>query len=306
MTIHETVEALDAGPIAAQEAFPIGPTTTPGAVFERSAEVAARLLDAGARRSPSFTPQPEEGATYAEKIAPADRELDLADPVDAWRRVRALSPHIGAWATLHGRRVTVWRARLDDGALRARVEVQPEGRRRMSYDEFLRGVRRDRPGAAGRLRGRAPRLRGGGVRRPRARVGRRRARRARPRARAADRLRHGAAHARRSTTGSTQLGKPAGAQARPAGARRAAARRLPARLERQRRRTRSSTTRSSSSAAPGLERAVPFTNAVMRRLAEGFRGLVASLPDGPAEAVVPRLDRRDLGARLGARRRRSR
>jgi methionyl-tRNA formyltransferase len=89
---------------------------------------------------PVFTPQPEEGMTYAEKIVPADRELDLADPVDAWRRVRALSPHIGAWAMLAGRRVTVWRARLDDGVF-VPVEVQPEGRKRMSYDEFLRGAR---------------------------------------------------------------------------------------------------------------------------------------------------------------------
>ena len=40
--------------------------------------------------------------------------------VDAWRRVRALSPHIGAWATLQGRRVTIWRARLEDGRVRAR------------------------------------------------------------------------------------------------------------------------------------------------------------------------------------------
>jgi methionyl-tRNA formyltransferase len=54
--------------------------------------------------------------------------------------VRALSPHIGAWASLHGRRVTIWRARLDDGEF-VPVEVQPEGRRRMSYEQFLRGVR---------------------------------------------------------------------------------------------------------------------------------------------------------------------
>ena len=40
--------------------------------------------------------------------------------VDAWRRVRALSPHIGAWTTLHGRRVTIWKAHLDDGAFVAR------------------------------------------------------------------------------------------------------------------------------------------------------------------------------------------
>jgi methionyl-tRNA formyltransferase len=138
VTIHQTVEALDAGPIAAQEAFPIAPEDDAGAVFARSAEIAARLLDL-VLPAPFFTTQTEEGATYAEKITGADRELDLADPLDAWRRVRALSPHIGAWAILHGRRVTVWRARLEDGVF-VPDEVQPEGRRRMSYDEFLRGL----------------------------------------------------------------------------------------------------------------------------------------------------------------------
>jgi methionyl-tRNA formyltransferase len=139
VTIHRTVEALDAGPIAAQEAFAIGSADDAGAVFDRAAETAARLLEE-VLPAPSFTPQSEEGVTYAEKIGPSDRELDLSDPVDAWRRVRALSPHIGAWTTLHGRRVTVWRARLEDGAL-VPEEVQPEGRRRMSYAEFLRGLR---------------------------------------------------------------------------------------------------------------------------------------------------------------------
>ena len=139
VTIHRTVEALDAGPIAAQEAFPIAATDDAGTVFARSAEVAARLLDQ-VLPVPELSPQPDEGVTYAEKIKPPDRELDLSDPVDAWRRVRALSPHIGAWAMIHRRRVTVWRARLEDGAF-IPEEVQPEGRRRMSYDEFLRGVR---------------------------------------------------------------------------------------------------------------------------------------------------------------------
>jgi 16S rRNA (cytosine967-C5)-methyltransferase len=36
-----------------------------------------------------------------------------------------------------------------------------------------------------------------------------------------------------------------------------------------------------------LERAVPFTNAVMRRLARGLRGLVASLPEGPVKHSYP-------------------
>jgi methionyl-tRNA formyltransferase len=139
VTIHETVEALDAGPIAAQEAFPIRMLDDAGAVFARAAEVAARLLD-GVLPAPSFTPQPGEGATYADKIGAPDRELDLENPVDAWRRVRALSPHIGARALLRGRRVTVWRARLEDGVF-VPEEVQPEGKRRMSYDEFARGLR---------------------------------------------------------------------------------------------------------------------------------------------------------------------
>jgi methionyl-tRNA formyltransferase len=139
VTIHRTVEALDAGPIAAQEAFAIEPEDDAGAIFARSAEVAARLLG-DVLPEPSFTEQPEEGMTYAEKIGPADRELDLEDPVDALRRVRALSPHIGAWATLEGRRVIVWSARLEDGAF-VPVDVQPEGRKRMNYAEFLRGAR---------------------------------------------------------------------------------------------------------------------------------------------------------------------
>jgi 16S rRNA (cytosine967-C5)-methyltransferase len=39
--------------------------------------------------------------------------------------------------------------------------------------------------------------------------------------------------------------------------------------------------------AAGLERATAFTNAVVRRLAEGFRALVASLPEGPLKHSYP-------------------
>ena len=139
VTIHETVEALDAGPIAAQEAFPIGPDDDAGDVYGRAAEVAVRLLD-DVLPEPTLTPQAAEGLTYAEKIGPADRELDLSQPDDAVRRVRALSPHIGAWAELDGRRVLVWKARVENGRF-VPLEVQPEGRRRMTYDEFGRGLR---------------------------------------------------------------------------------------------------------------------------------------------------------------------
>jgi len=141
VTIHRTVEALDAGPIAAQAAFPIEPEDDAGAVFARAAELAADLLEGVlAQDEPRFEPQPEEGVTYAEKIGPADRDLDLSDPEQAVRVVRALSPHIGARANLHGRDVIVWRARVDGDEF-VPVEIQPAGKRRMAHEEFLRGLR---------------------------------------------------------------------------------------------------------------------------------------------------------------------
>ena len=140
VTIHRTVKALDAGPIAAQEAFAVGADEDAGAVFATSAEIAARLLDE-VLRAPRFEPQREDGVTYADKITAADRELDWSRPAqELHNRVRALSPHIGARGTLDGRRVLVWRTRLSDGGLEV-LEVQPEGRRRMTYEEFRRGLR---------------------------------------------------------------------------------------------------------------------------------------------------------------------
>ena len=136
VTIHRTVEELDAGPIAAQEAFAVGDLDA-GGVYERAAEVAARLLG-DVLADPVFTPQPDDGATYAEKIAPADRELDLSRPAqELVNRVRALSPHIGARLG----DLLVWRARVgEDGAFEP-LEVQPAGGKRMPYDAYLRGRR---------------------------------------------------------------------------------------------------------------------------------------------------------------------
>jgi len=108
-------------------------------VYAQAGALAAELLR-DVLLSPRFEPQPEDGVTYAEKIGPEDRQLDLGDPEQAARTVRALSPHIGARAELHGRGVTVWRAHVEDGAF-VPDEVQPDGKRRMTYAEFLRGAR---------------------------------------------------------------------------------------------------------------------------------------------------------------------
>jgi methionyl-tRNA formyltransferase len=137
VTIIKLVNELDAGPIAAQQAFPVGTEDDAGTVYARSAEIAADLL----RDLDGLEFREQEGEpTYAQKLESSDRELDLTDPDDALRRVRALSPHIGARTELHGRPLTVWKARVEDGEL-VPVEVQPAGGRRMTYEEFLRGLR---------------------------------------------------------------------------------------------------------------------------------------------------------------------
>lgn len=148
VTIHRTTRELDAGPIAAQQAFPIEPEDDAGAVFAKAAALAVELLEE-VLPEPRFHMQPEESVTYAEKLTAAHRELDWArPPEESLRRIRALSPHIGARGEVHGRRMIVWRARLAgpgaelvaDGL--ELLEVQPEGRRRMTGAEFLHGLRR--------------------------------------------------------------------------------------------------------------------------------------------------------------------
>jgi methionyl-tRNA formyltransferase len=140
VTVIRLVDELDAGPVAAQRAFPIEADDDAGIVCGRAAEIAIELLDdvlAGA----TFEPQSDEGVTYAEKLTAADRRLDLGrPPVELVRRVRALSPHIGVRVELDGREVTIWKGRVDEGVF-VPVEVQPDGGRRMTYDEFRRGLR---------------------------------------------------------------------------------------------------------------------------------------------------------------------
>jgi methionyl-tRNA formyltransferase len=141
VTIIRLVQELDAGPIAAQRGFAIRAQDDAGALYAKAAPLAVELLE-GVLLDPSFEPQPEQGVTYADKITAADRALDLSRPPEELvNRVRAMSPHIGARAELHGRPVTVWRARVGEDGRFEPVEVQPQGGRRMSYDAWLRGLR---------------------------------------------------------------------------------------------------------------------------------------------------------------------
>lgn len=139
VSVIRLVEELDAGPIGAMRDVSIGGDTTAGDVYAQAARLAPELIDE-ALANDSFSPQVGE-PTYAEKIGPADRELDFSRPAkELHDRIRALSPHIGARGEVEGRNVIVWRSRLEGDRLEL-LEVQPEGGTRMPYDAWLRGLR---------------------------------------------------------------------------------------------------------------------------------------------------------------------
>ena len=139
VSVIRLVEELDAGPIGAWHDLWIGGDQTAGDVYAEAARLASELIDE-ALGNDSFSPQEGE-VTYAEKIRPADRELDWSWPAKQLHdQIRALSPHIGARGVVEGRRVVVWRSSLDGDRLDL-LEVQPEGGKRMPYDAWLRGLR---------------------------------------------------------------------------------------------------------------------------------------------------------------------
>ena len=165
VTIMRPTAELDAGPICLQRAEAIHPDDDYGSLAGRLAALGGELLVEALDTPPAFREQPEQGVTYAEKIDPADRLLDPGRPADALeRRVRALTPHVGAYVELaDGERLGVRRAALaagvadvDPGALEERdsrllygaspgalelVEVQPPGKRPMDAEAWLRGNR---------------------------------------------------------------------------------------------------------------------------------------------------------------------
>jgi methionyl-tRNA formyltransferase len=165
VTIMRPTAELDAGPVCLQRSDPITPEDDYGSLASRLASLGGELLVEALDLRPPFRDQPEAGVSYAEKIKGADRLLDPSSPADELeRKVRALTPHIGAYVELAGgdrlgvRRATL-AAGVDDvepGALDARdstllygaaqgalelLEVQPAGGRPMATADWLRGHR---------------------------------------------------------------------------------------------------------------------------------------------------------------------
>lgn len=153
---------VDEGPIGDERRVHVPRDADAGRAYELLAPPAAEgvraTLDGIASGTVVWRPQVGE-ATCAPKIGPADKEIDWSLPAEAIAdQVRALSPHIGAVTELAGRRTRVWRASPGRGPLPAGeperlalpaaegwlevLELQQEGRKRMTAAEFLRGAGR--------------------------------------------------------------------------------------------------------------------------------------------------------------------
>lgn len=154
---------LDTGPVGLIERVAIGPDMTAGELHDRlmivGGDLMGRALAALERGGLHFTPQPDEGVTYAAKIEKSETRIDWSRPAKAVHdHIRGLSPFPGAWFELDGVRVKVLRSTLaagsgapgevlDDsltvacgeGAVRL-IEVQKAGSRALAAEEFLRGV----------------------------------------------------------------------------------------------------------------------------------------------------------------------
>jgi methionyl-tRNA formyltransferase len=118
-------EGLDTGPVGLVDEMPIGPDMTAGELHDRmmlvGADLMVRALAALERGSLGFTPQSDEGVTYAHKIDKAEARIDWNRPArDVHNQIRGLSPFPGAWfeLTINGTptRVKVLRSSLASGS----------------------------------------------------------------------------------------------------------------------------------------------------------------------------------------------
>jgi len=162
VSIMRPIAELDAGPVCLQRTEPIRPDDDFASLAARLEALGGDLLVEALDASPPFRDQPADGITYAEKIETADRALDPAlGPERLERRVRALTPHVGAYAELPGgerlgvrRAVPVPGAGIPPGELRQAdgrvllgceggalelLEIQPAGKRPMEAAAWLRG-----------------------------------------------------------------------------------------------------------------------------------------------------------------------
>ena len=166
ITIMQMDEGMDTGAILMQRETPIGPDDTGQTLHDRLAELGAALvlkaLDALERGDLGPVPQDDRRATLAPMLHKDDGRIDWSLPaIEIERRIRAFHPWPSAYTFLGEKRLRIHRARLSSipargepgtvvaetpdlcvvtGARALRLlEVQLEGRKRMTAADFVRG-----------------------------------------------------------------------------------------------------------------------------------------------------------------------
>ena len=166
ITTFQMDPGMDTGPILLSEVTPIGPDETAGELAERLARLGADVLIETLARLESIQPvaQRNEEATLAPRLKKTDGILLWGRPAAELRNlVRGCNPWPGAVTPAPAGMLTLWRARAVVGQVAAApgtlvthegglgiatgegllvpTEVQPESRRAVSWDEYLRGAR---------------------------------------------------------------------------------------------------------------------------------------------------------------------
>jgi methionyl-tRNA formyltransferase len=164
ITTFQMDAGMDTGPILLTAETPIGPEETAGELAERLAELGARTIVQTLERLDTLTPRPQDhaAATLAPRLGRADGVLDWQRPaVELVNRIRGCNPRPGAATPAGGGTLTIWRARTvagrgepgmliahdrtlaiaaGDGAVLP-LQVQPESRRAIAWDDYLHGAR---------------------------------------------------------------------------------------------------------------------------------------------------------------------
>ncbi|MCA1909129.1 MAG: methionyl-tRNA formyltransferase [Magnetospirillum sp.] len=160
VTIMQMDAGLDTGDMLLVERLPITPDTDAAHLHDQLAALGARMMVDSLARLDQLVPvkQPDEGVTYAHKLAKDEGRLDWTRPaVELERQVRGLTPWPGVWCQLGEERLKVQAAKvvagsgapgttLDDGltvacgrdALRL-TRVQRPGKAPMDSADMLRG-----------------------------------------------------------------------------------------------------------------------------------------------------------------------
>jgi methionyl-tRNA formyltransferase len=162
VTILKMTAGVDEGPVGDARLVHVPADADAGRAYELLAPAAVdgvlATLDGMVAGTVRWREQ-EGVPTYAAKITPQDKLIDWTRPAVAIvDLVRALAPAIGAVTDLLGKRTLIWRAAAGSGTLPAAsrerlalpagdgwvdvLELQQEGRSRMTAAEFLRGAGR--------------------------------------------------------------------------------------------------------------------------------------------------------------------